>query len=293
MPAFEIDLAFTPRCPTDPEPFTEASFTRRSIPKCLHTDEVALVLVDLWNYDWDAGPRMPGTGHPSYERGRSHAERKRRIVSEVIVPLVAAARRAGIRVVHANLRFILERYPEWLACTTPEERAPEGPPRAQSGATAADPRAWPPTEWVEAWRSEHRRQIWGMGTSWDAGARVANLSSDIPPPVQPQPGDLLACWREQMDRLLSRDGIRVLFYAGFEATECLQFKPYGMANMQDLGYLCCAIREATTTYEVAETLDGFWRTRCALVEIEARWGYTVAATDLLQAWSGPGPLTGL
>jgi hypothetical protein len=74
---------------------------------------------------------------------------------------------------------------------------------------------------------------------------------------------------------------------GFETDECIQFSPYGMANMQNeyegYGYLCTIVRECTTTYESAETLAGLWKTRLAINSIEARWGYSVGSDALLTA----------
>ncbi|MBI3971438.1 MAG: hypothetical protein HY332_09125 [Chloroflexi bacterium] len=74
----------------------------------------------------------------------------------------------------------------------------------------------------------------------------------------------------------------MLLFMGFETDECLQFKPYGIANMQSLGYLCVVVRDCTTTYENAETLDGLWKTRVAIESIEARWGYSIDSDALLR-----------
>ena len=70
---------------------------------------------------------------------------------------------------------------------------------------------------------------------------------------------------------------------GVHYTECLQFSPYGMANMQQYGYLCVVVRDATTTYEIAETLAGLWRTRTAIIHIEGHWGYSVNSQRLVNA----------
>jgi len=93
--------------------------------------------------------------------------------------------------------------------------------------------------------------------------------------------------QEQFHRLLSERRIRALFYMGFETDECVVFSPYGIANMQDgyrgFGYLCTVVRDCTTTYEVAETRDGLWKTRLAIDAIEARFGYSVTSEALLAA----------
>ena len=99
----------------------------------------------------------------------------------------------------------------------------------------------------------------------------------LPSALQPQHGDLLVFSNAQFHRLLTERQIRVLFYMGFEATECVQFSPYGIANMQSHGYLCIIVRDGTTTYEAAETLDGLWKTRVELIAIEQRWGYSTTS----------------
>ncbi len=286
---FLLPLAYTPRAPQPGEPFTEAFFTRRTFVRSFCRHEVALVLVDLWNLGWAEGPLVMDDPWLSTERGFSHAQRKQAIVESVIVPLLRAARGAGIQVVHANLPHVLVRYPDWEACTTPAERAEAAklinpsPQEAAPGAAGGGD-GWPPPQWVQAWQEEHRRRVYGIGTAWDKALAPACDAMDIPSPARPVAGELLAFSGDQLHRLLRERRIRVLFYAGFEADECLQFKPYGMANMSQRGYLCCVIREATTTYETAETLAGLWRTRYALDYIESRWGYSVAAGDLLRAW---------
>jgi hypothetical protein len=148
---------------------------------------------------------------------------------------------------------------------------------------SGEEQSWPPTEWAKAWRAQHDRLVWGLGSDWDVRQREVSMCMDIPEPVRPIAGEALIFDGDQFHRILSSQRIRVLLYAGFETNECLQFKSYGLANMQLRGYLCCAIREATTTYESAETLEGLWRTRVALEDIEARFGYTVSAWELIES----------
>jgi hypothetical protein len=141
---------------------------------------------------------------------------------------------------------------------------------------------WPPAEWVQAWRDEHTDRIFNRAWT-EAQNRELGRAFDLAPPVRPHAGDLLVASRDQFHRLLSERRIRVLLYMGFETDECLQFKPYGIANMQSLGYLCIVVRDCTTTYENAETLAGLWKTRVAIDSIEARWGYSITSDALLEA----------
>ncbi len=77
--------------------------------------------------------------------------------------------------------------------------------------------------------------------------------------------------------------MRVRLYVSFEAYECVFWSPYGLANMGLFGYLPVIVRDCTATYEFAETLDGLWKTRMAFLDVEARFGYSVASGALLEA----------
>lgn len=76
---------------------------------------------------------------------------------------------------------------------------------------------------------------------------------------------------------------------GFEAAYCVQASPYGMAVMQQRGYGCVLVRDATASPEAAETLDGLWRTRAEVIGIEQRLGYSITTSALLNAVCGNAP----
>jgi nicotinamidase-related amidase len=271
-----LSLEYTPRGPVAGLPFTECGFVRRTVQKTFRADEIGLALVDVWNFGWEGGPVVPALGPElSLERGVSHAQRKRQIVEERIVPAVGALRRVGIQVFHCTHWDILARYPQWLDSTTEEEREAARRPRsAAPPPPGPDSAAWPPPDWVHSWREEHRDLVYNI--AWmDAQRQLPPF--DLAPPVRPVAGDLLVCAREQFHRLLTERGTRMLLYMGFETDECLQFKPYGIANMQALGYLCVVVRDCTTTYENAETFAGLWKTHIAVEAIEARWGYSTTS----------------
>ena len=52
--------------------------------------------------------------------------------------------------------------------------------------------------------------------------------------------------------------------------------------MHSYGYMTNIVRDCTTTYESAETVEGLWRTKVAIEQIEKRWGYSINAYDLLR-----------
>jgi hypothetical protein len=288
---FTIRLEYTPRCPQPELPFTEESFVRRSKEFTFDLGDVGLALVDLWNCGWEDGP-VGETLRPELctERGVSHARRKRRIIEETIAPTISRLRSLGMTLFHCNHARFLEGYPQWLASTTESEREALAAQCEKSGQNARrapdDPDRWPPAEWARDWREEHRDLLFCREWS-EAQSREVYPRMKIAAPVKPQPGDLLVYSRDQFHRLLTERRIRVLFYMGFETDECLQFASYGIANIQDLGYLCIVVRDGTATYETAETLDGLWKTRLAIDSIETRWGYSVTSERLRQAVAGP------
>lgn len=297
--SFTISLEYTPFCPQEGLPFTETSFARCGVPFTFEASDIGVVLVDVWNFGWDDGPVGETLGPDlSFERGRSHALRKRRIIEEVIAPTVDRLRAQGVQVFHCSHARFLDQFPQWAASTTetereaarpkpaPEQKAPGG---AEQGAETPDDaqEPWPRRGWAAAWREQHlelvwRQKSWGMVQGREVYPQIA-----LAPPVQPKAGDLLVSSQEQFHRLLTERRIGALFYMGFETDQCLQYSGYGIANMQDnyrgYHYLCTVVRDGTTTYEVAETLEGQWRTRAAVIDIESRFGYSVSSAALVEA----------
>lgn len=291
--ALTIPFDYTPRCPQPGSLFTEQSFVRKSVPFTFDISEVGIALVDLWNFGWEGGPVSAALGPElSLERGVSHAQRKRQITEKVIQPTVEELRNLGVQVFHCTAWQILSRYPQWTASTTEAERELLKP-KPQSGNAAPVNQGkddikemWPPADWVQSWKEKHTDLVFGNEWIAQRGRDLygPNLKFDIAAPVRPHDGDLLVYHsREQFHRLLTEKKIRVLIYMGFESDDCVQFQPYGIANMQDIGYLCAVVRDATTTYETAETLAGQWKTKVSIDAIEERWGYSVTSEVLRQS----------
>lgn len=291
--SFTVALEYTPRCPVPGRTFTESSFTRQQVPFTFEVSSVGVALVDLWNIGWQGGPVSPTLGlEQSLERGRSHAERKQQIIQTKIVPAVNQLRALGVQIFHCNHAPFLRRFPaQWSASTTEQERQAaepkpqSGPLPASASQNSREPLSpqWPPQNWVSGWQKQQREQVFGSDEWMAVQGKEVYPNIAIPAPIAPQNGDLLVYSTAQFHRLLTEKRVRALFYMGFETDECIQFSAYGMANIQSFGYLCSVVRECTTTYESAETLDGLWKTRLAINSIEARWGYSVGLDALLNA----------
>ncbi|WP_165822492.1 isochorismatase family protein [Paenibacillus montanisoli] len=279
-----MDLEYTPISPVPNLPFTESSFKRMASQYTLDTNEIGIALVDIWNFGWENGPIVPELGFElSTERGVSHAKRKRQIIQEVIAPAVTELRDLGVQIFHCNHAFFLEKYPQWINSTTTAERenlkkiheTNSGQPPAEKHKT------FPPNEWVQNWQSRHSDEI--NNWAWLKQNDKVYEQIDIAGPMKPQKNDLLVYNHIQFHRLLSERKIRVLFYMGFETDVCVQFSDYGMKYMSDYGYMCNIVRDATTTFETAETLDGLWKTKVHIAYIENKYGYSTTSRALIES----------
>ncbi|WP_419875230.1 hypothetical protein [Candidatus Pristimantibacillus sp. PTI5] len=281
MLKFKLDLEYTPRSPKQGLPFTESSHLRSASSYEFNTKEIGIALVDLWNFGWDDGPLVTSLGWElSTERGVSHAIRKKEIMTNRIAPAISELRQLGVQIFHCNHAPFLNSFPQWLNSTTEEERRKLESPGNQCVDVKVANNVFPEKEWQQEWSSRHSNDVYH--TDW-SNLQIETYSQiQIPQVVQPQEQDLLVYSKEQFHRILTEHNIRVLFYMGFETDECITQSDYGIINMHSYGYMTNIVRDCTTTYESAETVEGLWRTKVAIEQIEKRWGYSINAYDLLR-----------
>lgn len=283
---FKINLKYTPRSPISDLPFTETSFIRMNTPYTFNTNEIGIALVDLWNFGWENSPSISSLSwEHSLERGVSHALKKKDIIENLIVPTVEELRGYGVRIFHCNHIPFLEDFPQWMDSTSEEERKNIGTRtqfiQKEDVKKKVKIGVFPGNEWTSEWKAKHTNDVFNLKWSDEQANTYSQIS--IPKPIQPKDGDLLVYSKEQFHRLLSKNKIRCLFYMGFETDECVQHSDYGIINMNHYGYMTNIIRDCTTTYESAETLEGLWRTKVAIENIEKKWGYSITSLDLLNS----------
>ena len=252
---------------TGPDDNVESNIARVAGSIRIEPSRTALVIVDAWN------------GH----HVRSHMERVRRIIAERIVPVLHAARKAGVTVVHAPSPRVAERYPQWLRYAGDAElstvhRPPDIPPeqpevggqddwppadfRARTGQYAALAR--PPLEKPASYRGEPPAW-WRIDAICDS--------------ITPEEHDCVVATGEQLHRLLRHRRILYLVYAGFATNVCILYRDYGIRAMRDRGYLTIVLRDCTTAIECRDTVASLSATEHSLIEIE-RWHYTATGSDL-------------
>jgi len=237
----------------------ESGFHYAAWPVSVRTDQAALVLVDVWNTHVIA----------------SHAARTAEIARTCIAPALAAARRAGVAVVHAPSPVQARRYPQWTRYSSEAD--------ARASALHREPSLpegdWPPVAFRrrEGPFAQFRRPQPPPATDL-LSERNDRL---IDPSVAPEPEDFVVATGDQLHRLCRARGILHLFYAGFAANICIPFKEYGMRAFHARGYHTILLRDATTAIEGHDTVDSLAGTRQAIRELEMAG---IAATTTCEAF---------
>lgn len=231
----------------------ETSFHRVEVGVDLSIGHSALVLVDVWDSHHIA----------------SHQKRCQRVIDEAIAPLVAAARQAGMPVLHAPGPEVAAHYPQCQTFGKPGQarwlgQLPASEQHRDSG-SKSEPPGWPKPEVPPP--------------------DVIRLRADrrIAPQVTPLYSEPVVADFEQLMAALALTGASVLFYAGFAANICLPFRDYGMRAAQAAGYKVVLVRDATTAVEFDETLDSQLLLEAAIADIEMNYGATTTASHLTEA----------
>lgn len=246
---------FQDSTPAD-EPCVETAFIRREFEMPLPIDETALVLVDLWNVHFI----------------ESWIERAARITKECVVPVLDAARQAGLTIVHAPSPPVAEQYPQLQRHKPPEPSTPS---------------AWPPA----AFRSREgnyavyrgpRSQPPGIGVHWDKLADQLSVS----PAIDVKPEEFVIATGQQLHELLEERHILHLIFAGFATNWCVLGRDYGIRSMARYGYNIVLLRDATTGVEFPDTYDNLFTTEIAIREVEQQYGFSTSNADFFAAVEG-------
>ena len=251
MPSLDLTVRYFQDSPSPGKPYREEHFIRREVDMRLAVDETALVLVDLWDNHFI----------------ESWLERAERVTKEAVVPVIEAARSAGLTIVHAPSPSVAVQFPQLerhaLAEPEPEADWPPAAFRQRAGDYAAyrGPRAQPPGI----------PGIDGLGMS---------------PAIEVKDEDFVLATGLQLHDLCRDRGVLHLVYAGFATNWCILNRDYGMRAMARRGYNLVLLREATMGVEFPDTLDGFKATEGAVREAEQQLGFSASNRDFLTACGG-------
>ncbi|MBC7187823.1 MAG: isochorismatase family protein [Calditrichaeota bacterium] len=248
-----------------------------TVPIVVPVAETALVAMHIWNVGFD--PELPfapqGPAGPVMEM-LEWAARSVPITREVIPPLLAAARAAGVRVIHvASDESYARRYPGYhrtVALAGPE---PTGLP------TARGPQEEPYPD------SDKSRLL--FGPRFPEAAKWYGERLDFPEVAKPHDDEYVALTTHQLNAVLRELGIWQLIYVGFAIDWCLWFSPGGMVDMSRLGYRCSCIKEAVTAVENKESVQDELHKQEALWRTSLMFGYVHSAADFIAACNRVAP----
>ena len=241
---------------TDPDtPCDEGNFhfVERDLP--LPVDQTALVLVDLWSTHYID----------------SWLERATQVTRERIVPLLQAARQAGMTVVHAPSPRVVESF------------HPESMPSPVPGQPAGGPE-WPPPEFRGVYRSG---EFADFGRDPEPRLQEALdryvTELKIADAVAPLPGESIIATGPQLHELLCERHILHLIYAGFATNWCVIGRDYGIIAMNERGYNIVLVRDATAGVEFHDTVDELTATEIAVREIETKYAWSTTTDAFVEA----------
>lgn len=249
----------------------------------LHTKEfessvnrIGLVIVHPWNLGEPDGPYpiKPGIRKPG--EASDWVPEAHDIIANKIKPVLEAARKAGIPIFHLAQYVYAPRYQQYLKIKAdPELQSPE---KKVEFEVCVKPRTV-----AEMWETEYGVNF--PGAVWKTHAEKFDISRYLRP--LPDEAVLLNGW--QLNGLCRRNKIDMLFYVGFMADLCLVNIPGAIREMAyKFKYRCVVLRDCTTAYEFAETVDGKWMTFAAIRLIESGMGYSASAADFIRACENAG-----
>ena len=234
-------------------------------------NRTGLVIVHPWNLGESDGPYpiKPGTRIPG-EAG-DWVPSAHDIIANKIKPVLDAARKAGVPVFHLAQHTYAPRYPQYLEIAAdPELQSPEKNVKFE---VSVEPRTV-----AEMWDAKYGPDF--PGPVWKTHADTFDIARQLRPLAEE--AVFLNGW--QLNGLCRRQKIDTLIYVGFMADLCLVNIPGAIREMAyKFKYRCVVLRDCTTAYEFAETVEGNWMTFAAIRLIESGMGYSASSDDFIAA----------
>lgn len=232
----------------------------------LAPEHTALVVM----HAWDCG--TPDE-YPGWHRAVEYIPRAYAICRDVLPPLLAAWRGAGLELFHvvaSSPSAYYRAHPGYLRARALAGPEPPAPARAR-----------PDPAYDALWRFRSEHVFPGQHNREDIARGQAAMGFCAG--AEPLGSEGIAENGHQLHALCREAGVNHLIYTGFAINWCLLMSPGGMADMQPRGYLCSAVRDAVTAVENKESAraqghraEGLWRVALA-------FGYVYDSADLVRA----------
>jgi hypothetical protein len=214
-------------------------------------DHTAVVVM----HAWDCGTREE---YPGWHRAVEYIPRSYEICRNVFPGLISAVRDSGLTLFHVvGGGDYFKKYPGHKRALDLAGPEPDGPEHIDGD---------PVLEELRKFRSD--KVFVGAHNRDDVSRGAKNL--DFPEEARPAGDEGIAQNAHQLFALCREAGVNHLVYAGFAINWCLLLSPGGMADMNKMGFMCSAIRQAVTAVENRETAReelckeiGLWRVALA------------------------------
>ncbi len=202
----------------------------------MHAENIGLI--PELAYD-DKGPLA------GYMRWLEYEGRKVDIARTVYPKILAAARAAGLNVVHVSMGDYGKKYPGYaraMKLSGPEPRT--STPRAPGSGQARPP------------DDRKCKLVFGEHYNDNRDEEHFGRYFDFAEQAKPAGDEFVVETSHQLSSVLGSLGAWNLIYIGFAINWCLWFSGGGMVDMSRLGYRCSCIREGVTAVENRESVRG-------------------------------------
>jgi len=232
--------------------------------------KTAVVAMHLWDIGAEGGPAVDrsffvGMGIEATTREAD------RIVREVIKPVIAAARRAGLLVCHVTH--------EWIGRRDPRAQK-HGGGQADEASLAVSPggeeRGY---EAVPGWRKGIEERAYGKDFLTKSPLARMNESRA----VDILPGEPYVYQTDLLRRLFKERGIENIIYTGFATDVCVLRADGGIEPMAGESYRVFLMRDATVGVEFQDTFEARRSTQYAIRFFEVNFGNSLLSADFITA----------
>jgi hypothetical protein len=207
-----------------------------------------------------------------YMRWLEYERRKIDVVRTVYPRILAAARAAGLAVVHVTMGDYGKKYPGYtkaLKLSGPE-------PQTTTLKVPGGGKVRPPDD---------RKGKFLFGDHYNDNRDEEHFGRyfDFAEQAKPQGDEFVVETSHQLSGVLNALGAWNLIYVGFAINWCLWFSGGGMVDMSRLGYRCSCIREGVTAVENRESIQGEQHKEEAMWRTSLMFGYIFSADDFISA----------
>ena len=258
-PTIHIRPRYEQRAPAPGEPRREQNHRHVHLEWDLPLSETALICLDIWDHDIREDMR----------------EIDDAVTRERIVPVVRAARRRGLQIIHAPAPPVAQRSPNWV------KLMPEGEEPQKVWPNSPD---WPPEDFRQKtgrYEQYARPEVWCREQDLEESDR-----RDFHELVRPEGDEAVILTGEELHRLCHRRGILHLIYVGFHVPGCVTLRNYGLPQMLDHGYHCILVRDCTNGMESHTTFQDQTCMRGTIAFLEQMQMYTLDSSELITALCG-------